>query len=700
MEFQGFQSAYSTSIIFFVAIILVALAFYSYRNQKSLSPAVKVLLGSIRAVAFLVVLVLVLNPFFFSSEEQVQNPKILMLLDDSESTSILRGSYEGLESYEQVLKKVANTEDAQLEVDYFTIGSGTTQIQSIDSLTFNQPASNFIEAITQIVESEDDYAATVMISDGIITIGRNPLITASGLSIPIHTIGIGDTSIVRDITINNVVTNATGYTNTRQVVEIEIAQNGYQNENTQVRILDASNNLISEENVTFTSSESVTTVTTEIELIEEGLVSYKVDVLPLNEEWSVLNNSRNFTIDVLDSKTRIVHISSEIHPDIKFIRSLLSTDPSIELTTLTWLGGNNFVEEFPENFEEFDLMILHGIPPQNPIIANTELLSSSPTFYIELPKTRRRLNADFTFKLINNFGMQVFEMSLFPSNSIESHPILEYDEVSYQALAPILTSLRTELLVPDAIPLMNIGFQGIETPNPLMAISERGGIRRVHVAAWGWYTLFQSPSESEREFVSQLFLNIVNWASNNPDNRLLKVSPTQNSFGSNEQVIINASLINESGNPESEASIELHIYSQEDEERVFNLNNLGSGNYSLSFDALNTGIYSFTATARKDSRIIDEQSGEFVVEDSNLELINTSRNDELLIALANETGGTFTSFENVSEFWSNLREQTPLTQQTIEIESYHFPVRSFYWFILVLALLATEWVLRKNFSLP
>ena len=50
-------------------------------------------------------------------------------------------------------------------------------------------------------------------------------------------------------------------------------------------------------------------------------------------------------IDVQDSKTRILHISAEIHPDVKFLRSLLTTDVSIELQTLTWLGGNNFVEK-------------------------------------------------------------------------------------------------------------------------------------------------------------------------------------------------------------------------------------------------------------------------------------------------------------------------------------------------------------------
>ena len=67
--------------------------------------------------------------------------------------------------------------------------------------------------------------------------------------------------------------------------------------------------------------------------------------MDFDEEWSTKNNAQTFVIDVQDSKTRILHISAEVHPDVKFLRSLLITDVSIELQTLTWLGGNNFVEK-------------------------------------------------------------------------------------------------------------------------------------------------------------------------------------------------------------------------------------------------------------------------------------------------------------------------------------------------------------------
>lgn len=74
MDFQGFQNNISPLLMFVLAIALIALAFYSYQRQKNLSNSRKLLLGSLRSASFLVILVLVLNPFFFSTKEVEKKP--------------------------------------------------------------------------------------------------------------------------------------------------------------------------------------------------------------------------------------------------------------------------------------------------------------------------------------------------------------------------------------------------------------------------------------------------------------------------------------------------------------------------------------------------------------------------------------------------------------------------------------------------
>ncbi len=700
MEFQGFQSSFSPAIIALLLVVLVIIALFSYQKQKSLTLPARWLLGALRAITFIILALLLFNPVFFKSEVVERAPKLMVLLDNSESTGINKGEYQGAQSYTSLLEELNFDAQQNVTVDFYAFGNDIRPIISPDSLSRDESQTNFTEAITQIEELQDDYNAAVILSDGVITIGRNPLIQASGLSIPVYTIALGDTSLVRDVTINNVLTNNTGYTESNHIVEIEISQNGFSRSTTALSILDGSGSVVESKDISFTASEEVQTVQFEIPLSEEGLQAFQVQIESLAEEWSTENNSRSFSIDVLDSKTRVMHIASEIHPDVKAIRGLLRSDPAYELTTLTWLGGNSFVESEIPRLDELDLIILHGLPQSNWLPDQTEVLTQTPTLYIELPRTRRSSPGEVPFSLIRNQGTQIFELNIVPNSTNKEHPILEVNEVNYDAIAPVLTSLRTAANGIDVIPILNTQFQNMVTPNPVLAVTDRGNSRRAHIAAWGWFRLFQSSIDTERAFTEELFLNVITWSSNNPDERLLTISPSKSSFTSSEVVNINASLVNESGEAESDATIEFHLIDESGNDRVFNLANNGSGRYSIQFESLSNGLYSFTATARKGSRTLDEQNGEFLIEDSSSELINTIRNDAFLSAIASESDGHFFIYNQVEGFWNKLRNQGRLTSSEELIEAYIHPIRSIFWFIVVILLLATEWLIRKNYSLP
>ena len=245
------------------------------------------------------------------------------------------------------------------------------------------------------------------------------------------------------------------------------------------------------------------------------------------------------------------------------------------------------------------MIILHGNPDDFSSLDVFNSFSDKPTLFLELPNSRSLNKQENYFELILNQSYQLFETNIYPSNKIESHPILELDEINYESLTPVLSTINTELKEDSSIPLFFIGFQGIQTEHPIIAITEQTTIRRAHISSWGWFKLYQSPNKNEREFVSQLFTNLISWVSNNPDHRLLKITPSKKSFNSSEQVLINASLMNESGNPETDATIELVVSSETSNEKIINLNNLGTGNYSLTLNDVGIGLISFKATARK-----------------------------------------------------------------------------------------------------
>jgi hypothetical protein len=681
---------------------MVTVSWISYNKLRSIPALPRFGLMALRATALLIVLLLFLNPYFFSREAVETKPKILFLLDDSESVTIEKGEYQGAQSYQTVLNSITGSQNSRIDTEYFTIGSESRQINNPDSLRFNQSETNFTNAVSQIRELEDDFDGAVIISDGIITYGRNPIIQAADLSIPLYTIGLGDTTKVRDITINNVISNPTGYTNTRHTVDVEVLQNGFPDGITNVRILDSNGNELEEQRINFTTEEEVNTLQYELDLKEPGLKQFTIEIDALSGEWSQQNNRTNFSVDVSDSKIRMLHVAFEVHPDVKMIRDILQQDQNIELTTLTWLGGSRFVEDINPEITDKDLIIIHGMPLRGFNYSLFNGIEQVPSLYLQLPKTRRVINSPISVtQLISNNGSRVFPVGFIPHSENADHPILELPEVSYQNLPPLFSSLQTSEIDQSSEVLFKSTFQGVESPNILLAVLERGGIRRATVAGWGWYKLYQSSIESEREYVTSLFSNITTWTSNDPDERRLKISPAKPAFNISEDVVINANLNNESGEPESEATIEVTIIDESsDTERSFNMSNSGNGIYNLEVRSLASGLYSYSATARKGDREIDTQTGEFLVENSNSELINTIRNDDLLSSLASETGGKYLTFENASQIWEIMNNDDLLSSREEIVESYSFPVRHLWWFVVVILLLTSEWMLRKFYSLP
>ena len=630
-----------------------------------------------------------------------KNPEIVVLLDNSESVTLKKENYNGKISYENTLSQLGFENKKNIDFQYYKIGSSFSKILSPDSLNYLDTETNFSDAFASVLESIENASALILLSDGIFTYGKDPSIQISNLSIPLYTIALGDTTKVMDISVKNISTNSTGYTDTRHVIEVEIAETGFKNQQTDVQVLDSRSKIITSKKASFNADGQSIFLDFEIELKEAGLQQFNIHVVPLEGEWSRENNEASFSIDVLDSKTKILYLGYEIHPDIKAICSLLEEDKNIELSAFSWLSGNNFIEGKPDFSKKYDLIIIHGLP-HGPYPSNLiPDIQHTPTLFIQLPKSvAENGNSDWsTIRLLKNETSQVFQIGLHPLIDGNAQPIMDLPETNYNRLSPIIGTIRGNPIQLDAVNLFAATFDGIETQSPVISIQERGNIRRAEINGWGWYKMVHSFMPPEREFIEALISNLVTWTSNDPDERRLKIKPVKNVFSIAEKPVINASLVNESGNIEPDGSIEVKVTSENRPSQVFNMLNNHDGTYNLELPHLSTGLYSFEATARKGDHVIDSGKGEFLVEKTNKEFVNTIRNDALLKNMALQTKGKFFEYTNVHNFWDELEHQGILETKKIKKDAYFFPVRSVWWFIIVLLFLGTEWVIRKFYSL-
>ena len=694
MEFQGLQNNLPSIITVIISLLICVLSWYSYRKYSSISLWWKLTLSVLRATSLCILLFLFMNPFFKQSEEVKVKPKIAVLLDGSESTTINKGEYNGYSSYQSTIAALRDTPN-EVELTFFSFGN-SLQDQDASDFSPTQPTTNLFAAIETITTSDEDYSSAILISDGIITQGKNPIFESRNSSFPIHVIGIGDTSKVKDLSIENISTNATGFTNTNHIIDIDIAQFGFDNQRIEVKLA-SDNTIIDSRNLTISEDKEIESIQFEIELNSPGLKQYKIEIEPILEEWSTENNNSTFAIEILDSKKKILHIASSIHPDVKALRSILTMDQNIELSTYTFLNKSKSLKEIIPT-DNYDLIIFHG-DISNELLSQFEIDEfGSSSLFIALPKADLAFDSN-RFKLISNNSNSVYEVQLVINTESSDHPILELPEINFNSSAPIQSSINSLNDYPEAISLFTSSYQNINSESPLLSILEQGNVRRSHFNAFGWYKMYLSPNYDERAYIEDLLTNIVDWTSSDPDNRLLKIKPTKNEFNTSEPSIINASLINENGEIESSAIIEVTI-TGENYTANFNMDNLNNGNYRLQTPNLPDGQYTFKGVARKGNREIDAQNGEFLVNESNIELSNTIRNQDILKAIASNSGGSFFDFQNIESFWSNPEIAKQLIIKTETQERYIFPVRSIYWFILVLLLLGSEWFLRKKFALP
>ena len=285
-----------------------------------------------------------------------------------------------------------------------------------------------------------------------------------------------------------------------------------------------------------------------------------------------------------------------------------------------------------------------------------------------------------------------------PETSV--HPITELPAVIYNQFPNLIAPIENIRPANYANALLGGNYRGESIETPVVVAHELGNKRHLFVTAFNWYRFQQDQSPQTQAFAKQLWQNMISWTATDPDNELLDIQPGQDSFSGSEPIIIEAYLKNERGQSESEANITISISSDTSDRRIYSMENRNNGNYRLSIPPLPEGIYSYEATAQKGDRTLDTDRGEFSVSASNAEYIDTDRNVQLLRQIAHNTGGKYAPFDSVDGFWNRLEERGLLDREERVETSFYYLYQHVGWFILVIILLCSEWILRKYLSLP
>lgn len=703
--FQGFQSWLPVWAYILIFIGTILLAWWSYRSITGIKKTYRYILICLRSAIFFVLLFLLLNPFMKTETPYYEQPKVLVMLDNSASTAIEKSDYKGTESYRQVLDQLNFQDSSAVNYEFFSIGNEAS-LSNPQNLTFEADQTNLSQAMQAVRGNQSEASAAILISDGIFTKGQNPVYEAQNLEVPLFTIGLGDTTFQKDVLVSSVSTNSSGYLNSKQPVTAIISSKGFAGQSFAVELVKGGE-VIATETVTPQISNSTQEVTFELPLETEGLQQFQIQVPALADEWTTENNVQRFSVDVLDAKQQILSLAFEVHPDVRMVRSLLLSDQNTNLISRTWLRGDRFIEgNFNVSPDTLDLVIIHGYS-RSGLSGELEqqikeLAEQVPLIIVSTPMfSPQRFEQQVTSLPVSVTGpWDVVTVSLNAELESTAHPIMELPAITYDRVPPLLAPISNLDNAPGTTKLFSSKYQGRNTQKPVLVVQELGNKRLSLVTALGWFRLNQDTDPEVREFAQQLWLNLVSWTATDPENQLLEVRPTQTSFTGSEPVVINAYLNNERGEVETEASIDISVSSDSMDARFYSMENRGGGQYQLDLGSMPEGIYGFEATAKKGDRTIESQQGEFAVARSNDEFLDINRNESLLRQLAQRSGGSYVPFDSVDGFWTKLNEQGLLDRQEEIRTTFFYPYQQVTWFVIVLLLLCCEWIFRKYLSLP
>ncbi|MGE5435683.1 MAG: hypothetical protein ACM3O3_00520 [Syntrophothermus sp.] len=702
---EKFNLAFSYSpwyfFILFAAVIGYAYYIYKYTIPQISLPK-KVLLMTLRIAALAILLFIIFEPVISLSTKKVMQPVTLFYFDNSKSMKINDGT-----EREQNLKNIfddVNNNLSELNGEAKTFGLNVIQISSDSSLKLSEANTNFSKIFSSI-EANKNISSIVIISDGVITSGSNPVYAAEKLNVPVYTIGLGDTAQRNDIEVKNILFNEYIYIESPTIISATITNKGFAGQQIKVTL--------SENNVVIGNQD--------ITLIEEGSSQVNFDYTPhspgekkivvsatvMNGEFNKENNKKIVYANVLDNKVNVLIVAGSPSADLSFFRNTLEQNKNLSIKTITQITASKFLENDDRNklIEQADIFYLIGFPgkntPDDLINKVLNKISNKNTpFFINLTE-----NTDYNkLNLLKNelpfsFRKQGEGFTEVQPNLITvktDNPLIKGNTINeWNNLPPVLQPQLEIKAKPESEVLATIKINNNVIDNPLIITRRLGSKRSLAITAkdlWKWK--LETATKNLQLF--DIFINNnIQWLNSSEEKKQVRIRTTKKTYALGEPVEFNAQVYDESFNTVSDAEVKIKIKNKNGVNDL-TLTPLENGLYEGTLSSEEPGDYTFNGDAIRNNIKLGTDAGSFNVGEVDIEMVNTSMDKEMLTTLSSSTGGEFIYYKNYKKIFELLKSRVEKSKVE-KIEKKEIDLWSNEWLMgIMILLLAAEWFFRKR----
>ena len=674
------------SIVF---CLLAGLGYAFLLYQSHLKSTLYKILFVLRFLVVSILCFLLLSPLFVYKKKTLEKPKIILVLDQSESVINNASKLDYESRFTNEWKDLKDQLGADFDVDYLALGS---EITPSDSFQFNQKKTHISQLFDYVnnTYTRQNIGAVVLASDGLFNRGINPLYKSFNTATHLYTIGLGDTVLKKDLKIKEANANAIAYLNNLFPVEIAIQANGCEGKNT-VLTVSSNGKTLHTETVSINQPNFYKTVSVNVAADQPGVKHLIVTVQAVENEFTVKNNRQDVFVDVIDGREKIALVYDGPHPDIGAIKEAVKTQENYELIS-TDLGSFN-----PKDLPQYSVLILHQVPSKSspsqglmnaikqakiPVwcIVGTQtnvdqLNQLSP--FAKIAKHQNRFNES---QVTANTNFQLFTLETNTFESLGKFPPLKSPYGFYETADPSYT-----------LAYQKIG--SVNTVIPMLTFYSSNGEKTAFLYGEGlWKWRLSDYEENENHNASNEIINkTIQFLTNKEDKRKFKAYPTQNKYDEDEPVKFYAELYNANYEAIVNKNVQLTIKNNANKSFQYNFTPVQK-KYQADLGFLNSGLYNYTAKAEG---ITETVSGKIIVNALQLESLETQANFQLLRDLSQKHNGHFFKNNELSELVKTIKNNTNITGKTRIEKTVEDLIHSKWIFALILILLTIEWFIRK-----
>ena len=623
---------------------------------------------------------LLINPKIKTTQTDNVKPILSILIDNSKSIAYFKDT-------SSVNSFVNQLQNDNLLNDKFTIKSYyfDDDLSIRDSLKFLGNNTNISEAITKVnMLYDNEIAPIVILSDGNQTVGNDYSFTNSKQ--PVYPVIFGDTTRHIDLKINQINVNKYSYLNNKFPVEVLLNYEGNESVTSKFKIFNKSNNVVFSKQLRFSATENSKSLTANLTSLQEGVQYYRTSLQKVEGEKNIKNNVKNFSIEVINEQTKILLLSSVLHPDIGAFKKAIESNKQRKVDVF-------LIDNFKKEINDYQLVILFEVNKKFKNIIDA--VKSTKSNYLLVSG----VNTDWNFINQNELGFRKNFINQTESYNADYNSAFQtyyQKDIGFSQFPPLQDQFGEIKILKEHQTLLNQNINGVATQQPLLITSEENNQKTSVLfgqGIWKWRANSFLSNNSFQDFDSFIG-NLIQYLSSNKKRNRLDVQ-AEKLFAANSNVVFNAFYTDKNYKFDNRASLEILITNIESKETFALPFSLDNNNYKTSIQNLPSGSYTYKVTALGQNI---NRYGSFKITDFEIEAQFTRANTEKLLQLANKTKGKRyhkNEFENLKQ--ELLGNSSYYTIQNVKLKEKN--LIDWKWILfLIVALFSAEWFIRKYYG--